>query len=81
VRSACAPAPLHLRSLVPERRVRERLQRVVQRGELTHDRRVALACIESAVQGAKLVTEAIKALEQRVELAVTKLLSLHRARF
>jgi ABC-2 type transport system permease protein len=65
---------------VPEGGVRERLERVVERRQLADDGRVALARVEPAVQPPQLVAQLVEALEQRVELAISELFSLHRAK-
>ena len=78
---AGAAATLNLGTLVPERGVRERLERVVQGRQFADDGRVALACVESAIERPQLVAEAVEPLEQGVQLAITELLPFHRTKF
>ena len=71
---ASRAAAAHLRALLPQRRVRERLERVVQQRELSYDRREVLAAVQPAVEALELGRQAVEALEQRVELAITDVL-------
>ena len=63
--------------MLAERCVGERLQRVVQHGELADDRSKVLACIEATVQACQLSVQAVEALEERVELAIADFVLLH----
>ena len=71
-------APAHLRALVPERRVREGLHRLVQRLQLVRDAQQRLGRIDPPVEDVDLVDEAVEALEDCVELTVIERLVLHR---
>src|SRR5207248_2572024 len=68
-RLAGPPAP-DLRALVAERRIGERLERLVQVAELVGDHRQVLARLLAAVESRELIREPVEALEQRLELPV-----------
>jgi hypothetical protein len=63
-------AAADLRCLVSERRVRERLKRLVQARELGGDAEQGLLRVEPAVQRPKLVADPVQSAEERVELPV-----------
>ena len=63
-------AAAHLRRLLPERRVRERLQRLVQRRELARQPEEVLVVVGAAVELRELVADPVEPLEQDVEAAV-----------
>src|SRR5207249_1075298 len=65
--------------LAPERGVRERLERLVERADLVDDRREVLARVEAAVEGRDLRVQAIEPLEERVQLPIAELVLLHGA--
>src|SRR5436305_9962004 len=77
---ARAAAP-HGRSLLPERRVRERLQRLVQSRELTRDAQQVLARVEMAVERVHLGAETVEPLEQGVHLPVGDFFPFHLGQF
>ena len=62
---------------MPERRVGECLQRVVERRELSLDPQQLLVRIEPPAEAVHLVAQPVEALEQRIELSVADLLALH----
>jgi len=70
-------APTDLRALVAERRVGERLQRVVQRRELVRDPKKTFAVVETLVQSVQLGGQAVEPFKDRVQLAVVKIFRLH----
>src|SRR2546426_3862158 len=76
--SAGAPPP-HLRRLLPERRVRERLQRIVERRELARQLEEVLVVVGAAVQLRELVADPVEALQQHVEAAIREALGFHAA--
>jgi hypothetical protein len=57
--------------------VGERVQRLTQGAELVDEGRQVLARVEAPVQGTHLRGQRVEALEQRIELAVSYLSSLH----
>jgi hypothetical protein len=63
-------ASTHLRALMPEGGVCERLERLVQRRELVRDAQETLGGIHPPIERVYLVAKAIEALEDGVELAV-----------
>jgi hypothetical protein len=69
-----------VRALGAERRVGERLQRLVQAAELPHDPLELVVRVEAPVEGVHLVAEAVEPLEDGVELAVVQRLALSRHR-
>jgi hypothetical protein len=71
------PPAADLRALLAERGVREGLERVVQHGELAHDRGEVLARVESPVDGAELRVQLVEPLEQGVELAISDVVLFH----
>jgi hypothetical protein len=66
------PAAAHLRGLSSERRVGERLQRLVQIGDLGRDAHERLLRVEATVQRVQLLADGVEALEQDVELPVVE---------
>ena len=64
-----------------ERGVRERLERLVQRAQLVRDPQHPVAVIEPAVERLELACDPIEALEQRIELPVGDVFSLHGLEF
>jgi hypothetical protein len=64
------PSAAHLRALLPQCGIRDRLQRLVQGPELMRDTGEALGVIEPPVEHVDLVDELVEALEHSVELAV-----------
>ena len=60
-----------------ERRVGERLQRVVQRRELVRDPKKTFAVVETLVQSVQFGGQAVEPFKDRVQLAVVKIFRLH----
>ena len=75
------PAAPHLRPLGAERRVGERLQRLVETAELGDDPLQLVVRVEPAVEGVHLVAEPVEPLENRVELSVVEVLAVGRHPF
>src|SRR6185437_13175996 len=71
-----ATAP-HRRRLLPERGVRDRLQRLVQRLQLLRQPQEVVVVVCAPVQPGELVADAIEPLEQDVEPAVREIVALH----
>ena len=69
-------APSHLRPLLAERGVGERLQGFVQRGQLVRDADEPFGRLEAPVEGVHLVAEAVEALEDGIELAIIEVLAI-----
>ena len=67
-----AAAAADLRALRAERGVGERLERLVEAGELVRDALELVARVQSPVERVNLVAEAVEAREDRVELAVVE---------
>ncbi len=65
-----------MRALVAERRVGERLERVVQRRQLVRDPLEPIRGVEPPVESVHLVAEPVEALEDGVELPVIEVLAL-----
>jgi hypothetical protein len=65
----------HLRPLLAKGGVRERLQRLVERGELVRDADEPFRRLEASVQRMDLVAEPVEPLEDGVELAVVQVLA------
>lgn len=55
----------------------ERLKRFVERRELARDPKELLLRVETPRQPVDLVAQPVEALEERVELSVSELLSVH----
>src|SRR5919108_3260257 len=70
------PPAAYLRALLAEGRIRERLERLVERPELARQREESLGLVESPVQRLKLGPEGVQPLQDRVELAVVEALPL-----
>ncbi len=68
-------AAAHLRALLPQGRIRERLKRLVQRRELVRDPEEPLSRVHAAVECMHLVAEAVEALEHGIELPVFEVLT------
>lgn len=68
LRSAAA----HLRALLTEGRVGDRLQRLVEAPDLLGEAQRRLAGVEAAVDAAHLLRQAVEPLEDRVELTVAE---------
>ena len=84
VRVARAPvssrsAAAHLWALLSKGRIRERLERLVQRAQLVGEREEAFRVVKPAVQRLQLVPQRVQALEDRVELPVVEDLSFGHA--
>ncbi|TMK69208.1 MAG: hypothetical protein E6G50_13190 [Actinobacteria bacterium] len=70
-------AAAHGRSLLSERRVGERLQRLVQRRELVRDAQELLVRVETQRKRVHLVTEPVESFEQCIELPVGDVALFH----
>jgi hypothetical protein len=79
--SSAGAAAANGRALVAERCVGDRLERLVQRPELTRDAEQLFLRVETTGQRVYLLAEAVEALEERVELAVADFLAFHSSRF
>ena len=71
------PAAAHLRALRPERRVGDRLERLVQVPQLVGDHGQLLTPLLTAVQPLQFLGDAVEAAEERLELAVGDLSVFH----
>src|SRR5204863_4063015 len=71
-------AAADVRALAPERRIGERLKRLVELRELARDPQHPLVRLEPAVDRGDLLRQTVETLEQRVELAVGDVPGLHR---
>ena len=69
----------HARRRLSERRVGERVQRLLELVELARDEGEALLPLGRAVQALELVGDPVEALEQGVELAISDVVLLHEA--
>src|SRR5262249_57553438 len=77
VAGLAGPAAPNGRRLLPERRVRQRLQRLVQRRELACNAQELLTRVEVSIERVHLVTQPVEAREQRVELTIADVFSFH----
>jgi hypothetical protein len=68
-------AAADLRALLAQRRVGERLKRLVQRRELVRNPQEAFCGVHAAVERMHLVAEAVEALEHGIELSVVEVLT------
>src|SRR5262249_51866126 len=69
--------PSHVRPLCPQRRVRKRRERLVERMQLVCDHGELLAPLFTGVEPRKLQRDAVEPREQRLELAVGHLPAVH----
>lgn len=76
--AALASAPPHAWRGLPECRVRERVQRLLELVQLTRHEREALLALGRAVQALELVGDPVETLEKRVELTISDIV-LHGA--
>src|SRR5207248_1565863 len=75
-RPSAGAAAAHLRALLAERGIRDRLQRLVQAPQLVRQAGEALGMVEAPVEHVDLVDQLVQALEHRVELTVIEGIAL-----
>src|SRR5205823_2699425 len=75
--NSAGAAAAHLRRLLPERRVGERLQRLVQRRELACQLQEVLVVVDPPVELRELVADPVEPLEEDVEAPVGEIGLLH----
>ena len=72
-----ASAASDLRRRVPERRVGERIQRLLEVVQLARDELEPILPLRRAVEPFELVCDPVEPLQQRVELAISDIVLLH----